>query len=193
MPRRRHFAVATLPESVDYTDKDRDTLRPRLIALVKSVFATSSSTRSRSAARWWPSRTSASAPRQASSARCRSIPVLAESLARWLASGWEGMMGRAPTPDDLLLPLPPEHSIRRRNNPEAEPMRSRTYCFKRLRYDLAVIGLRPGPFTHGAATLADFRSRPTTSCRLGGVPFRQVQHGRQPGFRSLGGRSLTNL
>jgi hypothetical protein len=30
--------VATLPESVDYTDKDFDALRARLIALVKSVF-----------------------------------------------------------------------------------------------------------------------------------------------------------
>jgi integrase len=69
-------------------------------------------------------------------------PALADILARWLVSGWEAMMGRAPTPDDLLLPLPPEHSIRRRNNPEAEPMRSKTYCFKRLRDDLVVLGLR---------------------------------------------------
>jgi hypothetical protein len=30
--------VATLPESVDYTDKDFDALRGRLVALVKSVF-----------------------------------------------------------------------------------------------------------------------------------------------------------
>jgi hypothetical protein len=30
--------VATLPESVDYTDKDFDALRARLIALIKSVF-----------------------------------------------------------------------------------------------------------------------------------------------------------
>ena len=30
--------MATLPESVDYTDKDFDALRARLIALIKSVF-----------------------------------------------------------------------------------------------------------------------------------------------------------
>jgi integrase len=65
-----------------------------------------------------------------------------EILATWLKTGWAEMMGRPPTQDDLLIPLPPQHALRRRLRPDAEPMRSKTYCFKRLREDLVSLGLR---------------------------------------------------
>jgi integrase len=35
-------------------------------------------------------------------------PVLAEMLAQWRAIGWPAMFGRAPEPDDLIVPLPPD-------------------------------------------------------------------------------------
>jgi len=34
-------------------------------------------------------------------------PTLAAMLAEWKLAGWAAMMGRAPEPDDLLVPLPP--------------------------------------------------------------------------------------
>jgi integrase len=35
-------------------------------------------------------------------------PVLAEMLAQWRAIGWPAMFGREPSPDDLIVPLPPD-------------------------------------------------------------------------------------
>jgi len=69
-------------------------------------------------------------------------PVLAAMLAEWKQSGWAAMMGRSPTADDLVVPLPPEHAARRRESPSREGMRSKTYCFKRFRDDLLVLGFR---------------------------------------------------
>jgi integrase len=46
-------------------------------------------------------------------------PVLAAMLAEWKQSGWTAMMGRSPTADDLVVPLPPEHAARRRESPRA--------------------------------------------------------------------------
>ena len=39
-------------------------------------------------------------------------PTLAAILAEWRLSGWPAMMGRQPTPDDLIVPRPPDHAIR---------------------------------------------------------------------------------
>jgi len=69
-------------------------------------------------------------------------PVLAAMLAEWKQSGWAAMMGRSPTADDLVVPLPPEHAARRRESPTREGMRSKTYCFKRFRDDLLTLGFR---------------------------------------------------
>jgi integrase len=69
-------------------------------------------------------------------------PLLAAILAEWKQSGWAAMMGRAPTADDLVVPLPPEHAARRRESPTREGMRSKTYCFKRFRDDLLTLGFR---------------------------------------------------
>lgn len=40
------------------------------------------------------------------------------------------------------IPLPQQHALRRRSGHDDEPMRSKTYCFKRLREDLVELGLR---------------------------------------------------
>jgi integrase len=69
-------------------------------------------------------------------------PTLAAILAEWRLSGWAEMMGRKPTPDDLIAPMPPDHAARRREGRTLEGMRSRTYCFKRFRDDLKMLGFR---------------------------------------------------
>ncbi len=69
-------------------------------------------------------------------------PVLAGILDGWLAEGWAAQNGRAPGPEDLLVPLPPEHAQRRRGAHKGEPMRTKTYVFKRTREDLALLELR---------------------------------------------------
>ena len=40
--------------------------------------------------------------------------TLAAMLAEWKLGGWAAMMGRHPEPDDLIVPMPPEHAARRR-------------------------------------------------------------------------------
>ena len=45
-------------------------------------------------------------------------PVLAQMLLEWRAFGWERMMGRAPTDDDLIVPLPPDYKRRTRSGQE---------------------------------------------------------------------------
>jgi integrase len=69
-------------------------------------------------------------------------PTLAAILAEWRLSGWVEMMGRQPTLDDLIVPMPPEHATRRREGRTLEGMRSKTYCFKRFRDDLKMLGFR---------------------------------------------------
>jgi hypothetical protein len=41
-------------------------------------------------------------------------PTLAAMLAEWKLGGWAAMMGRHPEPNDLIVPMPPEHAARRR-------------------------------------------------------------------------------
>ena len=69
-------------------------------------------------------------------------PTLAAIIAEWKLSGWVAMMGRQPMPDDLIVPLAPDHAARRRENPTREGMRNRSYCFKRFRDDLKLLGFR---------------------------------------------------
>jgi hypothetical protein len=63
-------------------------------------------------------------------------------MAEWKRSGWVAMMGRTPNADDLVVPLPPQDAARRRESPTREGMRSKSYCFKRFRNDLVVLGFR---------------------------------------------------
>jgi integrase len=59
-------------------------------------------------------------------------PVFAAMLAEWKLGGWAEMMGRAPTPDDLIVPLPPAATERRRSR-DGEPFRGHDYSGKRWR------------------------------------------------------------
>jgi integrase len=63
-------------------------------------------------------------------------PVLAAMLAEWKLVGWAEMIGRSPTIDDLIVPLPA--GLRTR----AGQMRDKDRSFKRLKADLELLGLR---------------------------------------------------
>jgi integrase len=69
-------------------------------------------------------------------------PVLAAMLAEWRLAGWAEMMGRAPGPDDLIVPLPPDAALRRRSC-HGEPYRPNDYSGARWRdRDLPALGWR---------------------------------------------------
>ncbi len=69
-------------------------------------------------------------------------PTLAEMLAEWRATGWAAMHGREPTPDDLIVPLPPA-AIAARRTRTGEPFRGYDYSGKRWREeDLPALGWR---------------------------------------------------
>lgn len=63
-------------------------------------------------------------------------PTLAAILAEWKLSGWPAMMGRAPGPDDLIVPLPA--GLRTK----AGTMRDKNRGYKAITADLATLGLR---------------------------------------------------
>lgn len=67
-------------------------------------------------------------------------PTLAASLAEWKMKGWPEMMGRTPTPEDLVVPMPRPTN----RGPRVEHGRMRTdhHSYKRLVKDLEVLGLR---------------------------------------------------
>ncbi len=70
--------------------------------------------------------------------RCRPVPVhptLAAVLAEWKLDGWAKMMGRQPTPDDLVLPIP-------LGDKNAGELRTRQYSGDRFRLDLALLNMR---------------------------------------------------
>lgn len=70
---------------------------------------------------------------------CRPVPMhpaLASILAEWRLHGWARMMGRQPTPDDLVLPLPPEAKSK------FGRWRRKGYSYDRLETDLEALGLR---------------------------------------------------
>ncbi len=69
-------------------------------------------------------------------------PTLAAMLAEWRLSGWEAMYGRAPGPDDLIVPLPPGAAARRRTR-TGDPFRGTDYSYKRwAEEDLPMLGWR---------------------------------------------------
>lgn len=69
-------------------------------------------------------------------------PALAALLAVWRREGWAAMMGRAPTPDDLIVPLPPE-TAERRTRRTGDPFRGWDYTGRRWReVDLPMLGWR---------------------------------------------------
>ena len=63
-------------------------------------------------------------------------------LAEWKLGGWAEMMGRAPGPDDLIVPLPPGVAERRTKR-KGEPFRTTCYTGKCWRKDdLPALGWR---------------------------------------------------
>jgi integrase len=69
-------------------------------------------------------------------------PTLAAMLAEWKLGGWAAMMGRHPEPDDLIVPMQPEHAARRRT-PTGEAFRGHDYSGERWRRDdLPALGWR---------------------------------------------------
>jgi hypothetical protein len=69
-------------------------------------------------------------------------PTLAAMLAEWKLWGWAAMMGRPPEPDDLIVPMPPEHAARRRTR-TGEAFRGHDYAGERWRrQDLPALGWR---------------------------------------------------
>lgn len=70
---------------------------------------------------------------------CRPVPIhpaLAAILAEWKLFGWAKMMGREPTEDDLVVPLPPD-SVSKHGR-----WRHKGYTYQHLMQDLATLGLR---------------------------------------------------
>jgi integrase len=70
---------------------------------------------------------------------CRPVPIhptLATVLAEWKLHGWAKMMGRQPTADDLVLPLPPTAVSK------FGRWRRKGFIFDGLEKDLVALGLR---------------------------------------------------
>ncbi len=63
-------------------------------------------------------------------------PTLAAILAEWKLKGWPEMMGRQPTSDDLIVPLPEGRRAK------AGDMRRKHHTYKRWKKDLEALGLR---------------------------------------------------
>jgi integrase len=71
--------------------------------------------------------------------KCRPVPVhptLAAMLAEWRMHGWAELMGRKPTDDDLVVPLPPEATSKK------GPFRTKGYSYDRFEQDLQTLGFR---------------------------------------------------
>lgn len=64
------------------------------------------------------------------------LPLLASVLAEWRLTGWQRYTGRAPEPDDLLVPLLPT-----RRHPDLR-MRTKGHTLRRLHRALRALGLR---------------------------------------------------
>lgn len=67
-------------------------------------------------------------------------PTLAAILSEWWLSGWELMMGRPPTPDDLIVPLPPDDADARTKRKGTEPYRTTYYAGRRWAEDMLALG-----------------------------------------------------
>ncbi len=91
--------------------------------------------------------------------RCRPVPVhptLAAILAEWKLHGWPAMMGRKPTTEDLVLPLPAESAT-------AGAIRPRQYSGDRFERDLGTLGLRHRR-GHDLRRYAERRIMPRAPC-----------------------------
>jgi integrase len=70
-------------------------------------------------------------------------PMLAAMLAAWRLGGWPAIFGRAPGPEDLIVPLPPDPPKKQaRPNPRAGGMRTAKDTGKRWDTDLEHLELR---------------------------------------------------
>lgn len=67
-------------------------------------------------------------------------PALGRVLSEWQRRGWAQQMGRRPVPDDLVVPLPAPTNRGRRV--AFGGMRTKSNSGKRLKLDLAALGLR---------------------------------------------------
>jgi integrase len=67
-------------------------------------------------------------------------PVLEEILREWQARGFAATMGRAPTPDDLVVPTPPKPEGKGRFSPPWQ-MRDKNYTRKAFLRDLRTLGI----------------------------------------------------
>jgi integrase len=67
-------------------------------------------------------------------------PALASILRAWLEHGFEQAMGRAPTPDDLVVPTPPPPAGKGRHSP-AWQMRNKNYTRKAFDRVLRTLGI----------------------------------------------------
>ncbi len=67
-------------------------------------------------------------------------PTLAAVLAEWKLQGWPEMMGRPPTPEDLVVPMP--RPTNRGPRVEFGGMRTDHHSYKRLVKDMEALGLR---------------------------------------------------
>ena len=85
-------------------------------------------------------------------------PTLAAMLAEWKLGGWAAMMGRAPGPDDLIVPLPPE-AAERRYKRKGEPFRTTYYSGKCWSSGAGSSGapLVPGAVAAGAPWMTTWR------------------------------------
>jgi hypothetical protein len=66
-------------------------------------------------------------------------PVLAHLLSEWRSTGWEAMMGRPPTADDLIVPDRPDGLNRKKSH---FPFRAANLVYKAMLRDLELLGLR---------------------------------------------------
>ncbi len=76
--------------------------------------------------------------------RARAMPVhplLASMLAEWKLSGWPKMMGRLPTPDDLIVPMPAPTKGKGYRAPLGA-IRTNSIVQKQFLKDLAMLGMR---------------------------------------------------
>lgn len=95
-------------------------------------------------------------------------PTLAAILAEWKLSGWEAAFGRAPAPDDLVVPVTEE--VRKGRRRPTGAIRDRHFAWKRLRRDLLTLGLR-----HRRAH--DLRRTGITLARAGGADKDRLRRG----------------
>lgn len=130
-------------------------------------------------------------------------PTLAAMLAEWKLGGWAAMMGRHPEPDDLVVPMPPEHAARRRTR-TGEAFRAHDYSGERWRRDdLPALGWAASPALRYAGHLhhACSRGRGRSACHRNprdsheeaAIGVRRLQPGHAVGADVRRGRQAQDL